>query len=353
MTGIFFLLPEKDPRGNPRPCKVWFREGVHGRRVHVHLARLVREDTFVCRLQQYSPPLRYHRLGGRPPRADHQKQWIHIHTYTFEFCLSVANYMDYTTMGDTQRVVQYGHTYLHRYTCTYTVTHPSEFIFGIHIRNRNTCVHTMDQDYALTRPSQGVNPPIYPSFPVLTWSGLPEGRIPKIHTFFSFTYLSDRTPRIPFCGLVPFSPVRTGGREHFHRREVLPPEAKAKCKYRLTLWPGRGTPCPIQTSPSCNLLYTVSRSLIVWRVWSHRISSSYTRVQSTSLCGGDRHRRFAKYWLPEEGMVNTGPWMTTVRWDGQRALQSGKERANGRGRKDTDSEKQNLGSWWSYSFNYT
>ncbi len=211
----------------------------------------------------------------------------------------------------------------------------------------------MGQDNPLTRPSQGDNPPIYPSFPVLTWRGLPEGRIPKIHTFFSFSYLSDRTLRLPFCGLVPFSPVRAGVWEHSHRRETLPPEPKAKCKYRLTLWPGHGTPCPIQVSPSYSLPYTVSRSLIVWRVYSHRISWSYTRVQNTSLCGGDRHRRFAKYWLPEEGMVNTGPWMTTVHWDGQRTLQSDKKRTNRRGMKDTDSEKQNITSWCSYCFNFT
>ena len=43
--------------------------------------------------------------------------------------LSVPNYMDCTSMSDTQRLLQYGHTYLHRYTYTYTVTHPSEFGF--------------------------------------------------------------------------------------------------------------------------------------------------------------------------------------------------------------------------------
>ena len=52
-----------------------------------------------------------------------------------ELCLSVSNHIDYTTMSDTERVIQYGHTYLHRYTYTYTTTHPSEFgfkfIFGI------------------------------------------------------------------------------------------------------------------------------------------------------------------------------------------------------------------------------
>jgi hypothetical protein len=46
-----------------------------------------------------------------------------------ELCLSVPNYMYYTTMINTEQVIQYGHTYvtyLHRYTCTYTVIHPCE-----------------------------------------------------------------------------------------------------------------------------------------------------------------------------------------------------------------------------------
>ena len=41
----------------------------------------------------------------------------------------VCPFLTTLTARDTVRVLQYGHTYLHRYTYTYTVTHPSEFGF--------------------------------------------------------------------------------------------------------------------------------------------------------------------------------------------------------------------------------
>jgi hypothetical protein len=40
-------------------------------------------------------------------------------------------------MSDTQRVLQYGHTYLHRYTCTYTVIYtPFRVRIQIQIQNK-------------------------------------------------------------------------------------------------------------------------------------------------------------------------------------------------------------------------
>ena len=63
-------------------------------------------------------------------------------------------------MSDTQRVVQYGHTYLHRYTCTYTVTHPSEFgfkfVFGIETPIHFLCSDSdsySDSDFEFERPT--------------------------------------------------------------------------------------------------------------------------------------------------------------------------------------------------------
>ncbi len=46
----------------------------------------------------------------------------------------------------------------------------------------------MGQDYPLTRPSPGVNFPIHPPSSTLVWRGLPEGRIPSEHLFFSFIH---------------------------------------------------------------------------------------------------------------------------------------------------------------------
>ncbi len=57
-----------------------------------------------------------------------------------------------------------------------------------HTKHNPTCTHTMDQDYPFTLPSPGDNPTIYPSFPALTWRGLSEDRIPKIHLFFHLDF---------------------------------------------------------------------------------------------------------------------------------------------------------------------
>jgi len=69
---------------------------------------------------------------------------------------------------------------------------------------------------------------------------------------------SDRHPGIQYSHTVELF--------HSHLRELLPPAPKAGPRYRFTLWPAAGTPCPIQTrcaSLTCLRPYAVSKSLIV------------------------------------------------------------------------------------------
>ncbi len=71
--------------------------------------------------------------------------------------------------------------------CTGTVT----VVFPGQTNTTTTCVRTMDQSYPLIHPGPGANPPIYPPFLTPARRGLPEARIPKDHSFFSFSQCLD------------------------------------------------------------------------------------------------------------------------------------------------------------------
>ncbi len=100
---------------------------------------------------------------------------------------------------------------------------------------------------------------------------------------------------------------------HSHLRELLPSAPKAGPRYRFTLWPAAGTPCPIQTR--CASLpylrpYAVSKSLIAytlaWRPWwtldgAYRESSTPRR----SLEGGRREGRACSWAAKTRGFKKT------------------------------------------------